>query len=202
MDVRNILSVPFVYDLFQWLIGNKKRHKILKNEYIGNVHNKKILELGCGICDLLELFEDCDYVGVDIDEKYIEKAKRRYRTRDNCTFICGDLNEFSSQINDRFDMILMMGVIHHITDDEVSKCFTICKKLLKQDGIFITFDAVFVPGMSKFERFLASKDRGKYVRNADEYVSIHKKNWSKVFYECRNDTMNLPFNIIIFKDSK
>ena len=160
-----------------------------------------MLELGCGTCDFLYYFENCYYTGIDLDPKYIEKAKKRYHNRKNTQFICKDLNEFAKDCNDRYDLILMTGVIHHISNAEVEECFSIIKRLLSEDGIFFSFDAVYVDGMSCFEKFLADLDRGKYVRHKDEYVTMNLKHWKNVFYECRNDTMYLPFNVIIFVNS-
>lgn len=203
MIVRRILEIPLIYDVFQCLVGSKKRHRILKNEYIGNVAGLKILELGCGTSDILECFEEtCDYIGVDIDEDYIKSARLRYSNKSFAKFICADVNDFARNCDEKFDLILMTAVIHHISDDEVERCFESIKKLLKENGRFISFDCVYREGMSRFEKFLVDIDRGQYVRTESEYVRLADKHWDNVKYVCRADMMYLPFNLIIFINRK
>ena len=79
MLIRRILEIPIIYDTFQFIIGGKKRQRIFKKEYIGNVSGLKVLELGCGTSDILEYFEECDYTGVDLDKDYIQAAQKRYK---------------------------------------------------------------------------------------------------------------------------
>lgn len=201
MFVRRILEIPFVYDTFQFIMGGKKRQQIFKKEYIGDVSGISVLELGCGTSDILEYFEECDYTGVDLEEDYIKSAQKRYSDKPWAKFICADVNDYSNTCNKKYDLILMTAVIHHISDEQVECCFESVKKMLKDNGRFISFDSVYRQGMSRFESFLNDMDRGQYIRKEEEYVNLNKKHWKNVDYVCRKDMMNLPFNIIIFTNS-
>ena len=198
MFFRRILEVPIIYDAFQFIMGAKKRQRIFKDEYIGNVSGLRVLELGCGTSDILEYFEECDYTGVDLDKDYIRAAQKRFKDKKWAKFICSDVNDFAKNCHEKYDLILMTAVIHHISDEEVENCFNSIKSLLKADGRFISFDGVYREGMSWFEKFLNDIDRGQFVRKESEYVRLNKKYFSNVTYVCRKDMMVLPFNIIIF----
>lgn len=198
MIIRRVLEIPFIYDVFQFVMGGQKRQKIFKKEYIGDVSGLKVLELGCGTSDILKYFEKCDYTGVDLDKHYIEYAKKRYKDKEWAKFICSDVNEFSDKSNEHFDLILMTAVIHHISDKEVEKCFDSISKLMSDYGRFISFDSVYTKHMSPFERLLNDMDRGKYIRKEGEYVRLNKKHFKNVKWVCRKDMMHLPFNIIVF----
>lgn len=197
MFIRRILEFPIVYDLFQWVVGGRKRQRIFKHEYIGDVSGLNVLELGCGTSDILKYFEKCDYTGVDIEKKYIEFALKRYKDKKWAKFICADVNDYANKCKEKYDLILMTAVIHHISDYEVERCFESVKKLLKPDGRFISFDSVYRKGMSRFERLLNDMDRGQYIRKESEYVKLNRRYWKDVNWVCRKDMMNLPFNIII-----
>jgi SAM-dependent methyltransferase len=198
MLIRKILEIPIIYDTFQFIIGGKKRQRIFKKEYIGDVSGLKVLELGCGTSDILEYFEKCDYTGVDLDKDYIKAAQKRYKDKKWAKFICADVNDFARNCQEKYDLILMTAVIHHISDEEVENCFNSIRSLLKADGRFVSFDGVYLKGMSWFERFLNDMDRGQFVRKESEYVRLNKKYFNNVSYVCRKDMTNLPFNLIIF----
>ncbi len=198
MFVRKILGVPFIYDLFQLINGAKRRHKIMVRDYIGDVHGLKVLDLGCGTCDILEYLEGCDYVGEDLDSYYIESARKKYANRKNTSFICEDVNEFAARCNEKFDIVLMMGILHHINDEEVNRCMESIRSLLSDGGRFISFDGAYVDELNRFERFLLNMDRGQYVRTVNHYVKLQQNHWKNIKYDVRKDMMYLPYNIIVF----
>lgn len=76
-----------------------------------------ILEIGCGqgvgariICDL---FSPQRYVGIDLDSKMVERAKKKQHGLENALFLHGDAAELPF-IDSTFDLAVDFGIIHHI----------------------------------------------------------------------------------------
>ncbi|MGE9296787.1 MAG: class I SAM-dependent methyltransferase [Puniceicoccales bacterium] len=78
---------------------------------------KRVLEVGCGAGFTLqyagEAFES--YVGIDYSQKLIDYATANLET-DRHAFHCCDAFDF--QPSAPFDLVLMIGVLHHVDDDE------------------------------------------------------------------------------------
>lgn len=78
-------------------------------------HFGKVLELGCGVGASAEymngLFDH--YLGVDYSENLINLAKKKY-ANDRIQFECMNIKHLSAET--RFDMILGVGVLHHVDD--------------------------------------------------------------------------------------
>jgi len=77
LDPRSILSFPSVYRLFQTLVGAHRCRIECVERYIRPKASDRVLDCGCGPGILVEYLPAVDYVGIDIDEKYIAAARRR-----------------------------------------------------------------------------------------------------------------------------
>lgn len=78
-----------------------------------------ILEIGCGqgagariICDL---YKPRKYVGIDLDSRMVERAKKKEQGLANALFLQGDATQlpFTDGI---FDLAVDFGIIHHVPD--------------------------------------------------------------------------------------
>ena len=52
---------------------------------------ESIIDFGCATGITAEAFNDCNYLGVDINQGAIEWAKHKYRHEENIDFICCDV---------------------------------------------------------------------------------------------------------------
>jgi len=111
LDPRSILSFPSVYRLFSMLIGAHRSRIISVEQYIRPKASDRVLDCGCGPAILLEYLPDVEYVGIDIDEKYIAQSRRRYG--DRATFRLGPVGEETIQEEDHYDLVLAWGLLHH-----------------------------------------------------------------------------------------
>jgi len=97
----------------------------------------KILDVGCGNGRLLELLKDekINYTGVDLSEKLIEIAQKRYPQ--NNFLVADNLNLPFSDNN--FDKVFSIAVLHTIPSQNLRKkaIFEI-KRVLKEGGLLIT----------------------------------------------------------------
>ena len=168
---HKILSSPFIYSTFQKLMkGDKIRKKILKLNI--KKKNPKILDIGCGLGDSLEYIENPVYFGYDISKTYIEYAKKKYQKKG--VFLCRNFSQKEIGRLPKFDYILLIGILHHLTNDQIFNLLRNIKKTLKKDGSLITLDPIYMKDQNYFARFLISHDRGKNIKTKREYLKMLK----------------------------
>ncbi len=82
----------------------------------------RILEIGCGPGNIARYLTQYEYVGFDLNAKYIEVAKRRFP---EAKFVCERVSQFSLSEQQSFDVVLAIGILHHLDDNEASQLFQI-----------------------------------------------------------------------------
>ncbi|NJL55602.1 glycosyltransferase [bacterium] len=76
----------------------------------------RVLELGCGLGDLLAALNPKRGVGVDFSTEMIRLASQRHAQQPNLEFITADLEII--ELNETFDFIILCDVIGHLIDVE------------------------------------------------------------------------------------
>jgi SAM-dependent methyltransferase len=71
-----------------------------------------------------------------------------------------------------FDLVMGIGVLHHLDDTTARQFMAIAKAALKPGGCILTLDPCFAAGQNPIARFLIARDRGQHVRNADGYLAL------------------------------
>jgi SAM-dependent methyltransferase len=193
---RSILSMPVAYQLWWNLVGGPAWAKALVNEYIRPPAGARILEIGCGPGTILKYLPQAEYFGFDLSSRYIELAKKRFP---NARFLCERVSEFSLSDPQSFDLVLALGVIHHLQDSEANKLFEIAYQALKPGGKLVTVDGVLTSEQSPAARWLLLRDRGDFVRTAKEYLGIASSVFEKVTSTVRHDLLRIPYTHMIME---
>lgn len=200
MDIRKILDLPFFYDLYHDIIGKEKR--IFAKEYIRDVQGLRILDIACGTAQILKCIDGYEsYLGVDLSQKYLNYARRKYGDHQGVTFLCKNVNDFSERDDQQFDLVLMMGIMMNLDDNEIHHIMTTIKKLIAPGGVFLSYDSVYLDGTKGIAKFLLDYDRGFHLRTEEGYVSLMKKYWEHVEYDLRFDMLRVPYSEILFRCS-
>jgi len=195
-----LLERPFVYNTVQWLVGTKKFRKHIASRYMNFEENCKVLDLGSGTGELLDyLPKKIHYTGIDNNNDYIDAAKKRYGHRG--TFLCYDLNSVDELHlgENEFDVILLIGVLHHLKDIEVSKMLASAKKLLKQGGHVLSIDGAYLKEQSGIAKFVLSNDRGRHVRFDHEYKALAETVYAKVEMFIERGLLRIPDDFVVMK---
>lgn len=106
------------------------------------------------------------YVGCNVSESYIAYAKQQYG--DRAEFFAAPVGQLTGLGLKPFNAVFACALLHHLTDDQV---LTLCDEvipLLGPGGTFMTCDPCFDSGNSRLSHFVASCDRGRYVRYPDQ----------------------------------
>jgi SAM-dependent methyltransferase len=176
--VRGLLSHPFVYTLFQYLLGRDAAFQAFERDHVRASAGMTVLDIGCGPADILAYLPEVSYWGFDISADYIESARKRYGNRGTFTrrmLEASDLAQLPS-----FDRVLAMGIIHHLDDNATLELLRIAHAALKPGGHLITVDGCLEPGQNPIARLLIKADRGQNVRDREGYASLARQIFSQM----------------------
>jgi len=196
--MRTILNFPIIYNLFSKIIARDTR-SIYVAKYIRPKESDKILDIGCGTADILLHLPRVAYVGLDMNQAYIEHAKKRFANQGIFLTAQIDREMIREYSLSDFDIALATGVVHHLNDDDATALFEVARTALKSGGRLITLDGCFVKEQSRITRFILSKDRGKYVRTKDEYLHLASKLFKDVQVSIHHDFIRIPYTHIIME---
>lgn len=123
ISIKFLLQIhTYSYKIVSFLVKKLEKNYLHPKHRIMNYHQffinnikkgDKVLDLGCGNGALTyDLGEKASsVVGIDLNEKNIQTARREYG-RENIKYIIGDITrDFSNQ---RFDVIILSNVLEHI----------------------------------------------------------------------------------------
>lgn len=134
-------------------------------EHLGASANRKVLDVACGPGAFSDLFPEDAYTGVDLNPKYIRYAQENYRGR----FSVQDARELDFP-EGSFDDVLVYGLLHHLSDDDVEAVLRGMKRVLRPGGRALFIEDI--PTESRLNlvgRLLHWAENGHYIRPADDY---------------------------------
>ena|SRR3989344_915055 len=141
---------PF-YDGILNLIGfgDQQREKIVKLCKLQR--EEKLLDVGCGTGSLLiaakRLHPDNEMVGIDIDKKVLEIAKRKLDSTSVQLINTGAENlPFPEK---SFDVVVSTLIFHHLPTEIKRKALLEINRVLKPDGRFLLVDFGKIDGVLK-----------------------------------------------------
>jgi SAM-dependent methyltransferase len=177
--IRSLLSNPAIYDGFQNLMGARKRRAELAELFIRPFSGMKILDIGCGTARILDFLPNSvEYHGFDLSQEYINQAISSYPQRG--IFKCELVEESTFQTSQDFDLVLAVGVLHHLDDKSTLSLFQLASSVLKVGGRLVTLDPCFDDFQNPIARFLVGRDRGQNVRTGDQYLKLSSQVFKKI----------------------
>lgn len=195
--IRPILNRPFFYEFYHHLIGADYRSRVLVSDYIRPKPGDRILDIGCGPGNMLPFLPKGEYLGVDANQSYIDSARQRYSNRGR--FVCERVSHHSVQQFGAFDIVLALGLVHHLDDSEARDLFRLGHTALKPGGRMITNDGCYLPKQSAAKKYLLSRDRGEYVRTREEYEKLAHSWFPEVRSQIREDVLRIPYTHLIME---
>jgi len=141
------------------------------------IENKTVLDFGCGTGANSDICCSDHYCGIDLDMKRINFARKLYP---NHTFKPFDGKSIS--MNDHAaDIIMIVAVLHHVTNDQIKKFLNEFHRVLKPGGTIIAIEPYLCPKRKFNNWFMKKWDNGEYIRDMDDYLSL----FDKQLFDCR-----------------
>lgn len=187
-----LTQIPAFYESFQNLLGATASRRRLVQEYILAKEGEQVLDLGCGPATILEAMPDVSYLGIDLNAAQIEQARRDYGDRGQ--FHCGDFNSLKEEIASTFDLVLVIGLLHHIDDGRVRELASLAASFLKPSGRLLAVDPVYTDDQTWIARRLAAADSGRCVRTADGYRDLVASAFKDCVTHVRHDLLRIPYS--------
>lgn len=195
--MKSTLSIPWVYELFQRSVGAIQLRERYARDFLKVQPGERVLDIGCGPGDILQsLPEGVYYVGVDLSQKYIDKARARYGNRG--TFLCCPVDQVHpDQLGGKFDLAMANGVVHHLNDVEARALYALAATKLKPHGRFCSFDGCFTTRQHFFARWMLRNDRGQFVREQSGYETLAASAFASVQGTVVHDMLHIPYTHIV-----
>lgn len=169
--VHRILTEPWAYSFMMRVSGAAAGRREFFSRYARLPRNARVLEIGCGDGKNVEhMPEGVDYTGCDPNPKYIEHARRRYGAYGR--FVRGGAEDVARLSFGQFDVVLVVSVLHHLDDAQVTALAEGARAALRPGGRFLTWEPCWTPSQHWLDRLMLSLDRGRYVRTADAYTRL------------------------------
>lgn len=198
MNMRErLLGNTLVYKTFKNLVSPPRLVAKTVEEFLQVPDGASVLDLGCGYGDMAHFYANrCRYVGIDSNVAYIREAQRR-NSQNDAEFLVGDVSDSKIREKGPFHLVLMTGVLHHLTNDQVVELINGSRHLVTEVGRFVAIEPVFSPDQRLSARLIIAADRGRHVRDMDGYINLLKSGFSNVSAQVVHGRLRIPYSHVI-----
>lgn len=179
-----ILSNPTIYNAFQAIMGAHHGRITFVEDFVRPQPKMNILDVGCGPAKILDYLPSVNYWGFDISSPYISQATSQYGGKGH--FFCKELHAEDLVDLPTFDIVLAIGLLHHLDDEAAIALLNLAHDALKPGGRLVTIDPCLAAGQNLIAEYLVLHDRGRNVRTRDGYESLVSNVFSKRRIEVRH----------------
>lgn len=158
----------------QRIIGGNASKQALATEYYCN--QRRVLEIGCSVGNISEAFlqfPEISFTGIDIDEKALAVAQRRFQGVGNFRFSLRSLQELS-RAGERFDYVLFAGMLHHVDDETAELLLRDALNCTTANGTIVIYEPEAVRDQDGwfFRLFYALFEQGAFLRSRDALEAL------------------------------
>jgi 2-polyprenyl-3-methyl-5-hydroxy-6-metoxy-1,4-benzoquinol methylase len=192
---RRLLEIPIVYTTFQKTVKTN-RYETMLTELLGDTRGLRVLDFGCGPGDLLYKFKESQYFGLDPLEGCVRTATQRLSKLGMSGEVkVGDHESLLAIRPQSFDLIVAIGVLHHISDEDAESFIALASTLLvPNSGKLITLDPGRFKKQSIGSRFMVGRDRGRFVRKDSRYYELLSQSFSKIASKQHVGVLRMPYD--------
>jgi SAM-dependent methyltransferase len=154
-----------------------------------------VIDIGCGPGYTTKWLTGSQYFGFDVCSAYISYATRKYGQ--HAVFRCDLFSQQSASTLPKADLVLMMGLLHHLPDEECVSLLRLARSAMNKGGKLITLDGCYRDGQSRVARYFLDSDRGEFIRTPQSYVRIAQSVFSEVNASVREDLFLIPYSCMV-----
>lgn len=189
MGLKSVLGNVSAYIALQKAVGaDRLRYRCL--DELNLTGGETVLDVGCGPAYYLHRLPPVRYIGFDTSARYIDWARRRWAGR--AEFRCEVLGEQHLDELPPADAILLLGLLHHLSDAEATQLLDVAAKALAPGGRVIAVDTCFEPSQGVISRWMSRNDRGEYVREPEAFAALARQSFGTVDGEVLGDVTRVP----------
>jgi SAM-dependent methyltransferase len=174
--MAHLLERTMIYSLWQAPFAADKVAPLLAHNDLRQV--RRVLDIGCGPGTNAPLFAHADYLGIDINQDYIEHARRKFKR----PFVAADVTTYEDNAEGKFDFILINSFLHHLNDAETNRVLISAAARLSEGGHLHILELVS-PQDRSIAQLLANRDRGKYPRPLEEWRALFEEHLEVAHFE-------------------
>jgi SAM-dependent methyltransferase len=174
--VNYLLEQTAVYSLWQAPFATAKLAPLLAHNNIASA--RRVLDVGCGPATNTHLFAQANYLGIDINPRYIQHARRKHDRR----FMLADAATYDDPAGAVFDFILVNSFLHHMDTPSTNNILHRLQSWLSPDGHIHLLEPA-LPGEHSLARLMANWDRGKYLRPLTVWRELFGQHLDIVVFE-------------------
>lgn len=171
--VHALSEQPRAFDFLRWILmaGYRSHQQVWRRE--GITEAASILDLGCGTGAMAGFFRSEGYVGVDVNARYISRARAK---KSAYRFEVADGRSLPFE-DGSFDAVLIGGVIHHLDDDSARSVLEESRRVLVPGrGTLVMCEAV--PTRRRWNwigRLVVALDEGHFITPAERYLEMARE---------------------------
>jgi SAM-dependent methyltransferase len=171
-----LLEQPAIYRLWQRPFAQEKLAPFRRHNNLARLG--RVLDVGCGPGTNARHLASTDYLGLDINPKYIAYARQRYPGR----FEVADAARFSLGEDQQFDCIIVNSLLHHLDDAAVCSLLSGLRSHVSPDGSVHVLELVKATGLG-FDTLLTRADRGRFSRSLERWSELVRQFYDVVVVE-------------------
>jgi SAM-dependent methyltransferase len=176
--INKLLSIPMIWNMSQSVIGSNAHKQQLYRSLFTSTG--KLLDFGCANGNTFPAFVDFEYYGIDVDAKFVDYARNKFRNYPNAHWVTADIRDNPFEDN-TFDYVLFASTGHHIPDDMLCKILKSLIGVVKKNGLIYLIDIVARPGKDNWwKELLIRYDQGQFTRTEIQYKDIISQFCSEV----------------------
>ena len=171
IKIRNYLACrPAIFSFIRKCLELNfvKQKRLVRQVFDCQDKNKKVLDVGCGTGEFAPVFRKLNYQGIDISQDYIKYATKK----DKSCFQVMDARNLDFQ-DETFDYILIMAILHHLSNEDVKKVLVESKRVLKSSGTILVMEDAKISALENgLVRLFQGLDKGENIRQPGEYEDL------------------------------
>jgi SAM-dependent methyltransferase len=160
-----------LYNLLQRFVGGGRDRADFVRTHVTFRPDEKVVDAGCGTGGALEFLPAVNYFGFDPNPNYIRVAQSRYGNRGE--FFCADASSPRvQQLAQGADAFLSLGVLHHLTDQQIREILSLARACLRPSGRFIFYEPCFSANDDWVGRIFMRLDRGGNIKTDQAWRAL------------------------------
>jgi SAM-dependent methyltransferase len=197
------LRLPQLYNLLQRLVGGGRDRAAFVRTHVVFRPEEKVVDVGCGTGSALDFLPWVNYFGFDPNPHYIAVAQSRYGDRGQ--FLCGHAaSPRVQELTQDADVFLSLGVLHHLTDQQIREVLRLAQACLRPSGRFIFYEPCFSANDYLLGRIFMSLDRGGNIKTDRAWRALLSEHFATLEEHIRRPVYLLRYTIqtVICRDPR